>query len=54
MEFLKTLMLKDVTYSAGLAWVGKAAPTNIANLWEKCVGKDDKTQRLHVMHPVVI
>jgi hypothetical protein len=41
-EFLKTLTLKDVAYSAGLAW-GKIMPTTIANCWKKCIGKDDVT-----------
>jgi hypothetical protein len=54
MEFLKMLILNDIAYSADLACVRKATPTNIANCWKYCVGEDDKTQRLHVMHPVVI
>jgi hypothetical protein len=41
-EFLKTLMLKDVAYSVGLAW-GKITPATIANCWKKCIGKDDVT-----------
>jgi hypothetical protein len=39
-RFIMTLMLKDVAYNVRLAWT-KVVPTTIANLWEKCVGKDD-------------
>jgi hypothetical protein len=38
-EFMKTLTLKDVAYSVGLAW-GKITPTTITNCWKKCIGKD--------------
>jgi hypothetical protein len=33
-EFLKTLTLKDVAYSVGLAW-RKITPTTIENCWNK-------------------
>jgi hypothetical protein len=34
MEFLKMLKLNDIAYSADLACVRKATPTNIANCWK--------------------
>jgi hypothetical protein len=34
MEFLKIIVLKDIIYSADLACVRKATPTNIANCWK--------------------
>jgi hypothetical protein len=41
-EFLKTLTLKDVAYSAGLPR-GKITPSTIINCWKKFIGKDDVT-----------
>jgi hypothetical protein len=41
-EFLKTLTLKGIAYSAGFAW-GKITPTTIANCWKKFIGNHDVT-----------